>query len=122
MDDDQKLQVERVQTAHGTLHTEPCEQPFRVHPWVRRCALIGLGPPGAQTPALVVEPESKNFQDGLTLAKELRALGRNHPSAGAIRSFYFHSPFPVDVRHNAKIHRLTLAAWAARNQPVTTRD
>jgi len=114
--------VERVQTAYGTLHTEPCEQPFRVHPWVRRCALIGLGPPGAQTPALVVEPESKDFQDGLTLAKELRALVRNHPSAGAIRLFYFHLHFPVDVRHNAKIHRLTLAKWAARNQPVEPKD
>jgi hypothetical protein len=27
--------------------------------------------------------------------------------------FYFRARFPVDVRHNAKIHRLTLAKWAA---------
>jgi hypothetical protein len=25
----------------------------------------------------------------------------------------------VDVRHNAKIHRNTLAAWAAKTTPVT---
>jgi acyl-CoA synthetase (AMP-forming)/AMP-acid ligase II len=114
--------VERVQTATGTLHTEPCEQPFRIHPWVRRCALIGLGPAGAQIPALVVESRSKSPQDHHTLAIELRALGRNHPSAGAIRLFYFHPNFPVDVRHNAKIHRLTLAQWAIRNQPVEPAD
>jgi acyl-CoA synthetase (AMP-forming)/AMP-acid ligase II len=114
--------VERVQTPGGTLHTEPCEAPFRAHPWVKRCALIGLGPPGAQVPALVVEADLPDARDEHTLAEELRALGRNHPFASAIRSFYFHSPFPVDVRHNAKIHRLSLAKWAARNQPVETKD
>ncbi len=114
--------VERVQTAAGTMHTEPCEAPFRGHPWVKRCALIGLGPVGAQQPALVVEAQVRSGQDEETLAHELRALGRNHPSASAIRLFYFHPAFPVDVRHNAKIHRLTLAQWAARNQPVETRD
>jgi len=115
--------VERVQLADGrTLHTEPCEAPFRIHPWVKRCALIGLGLPGAQTPALVVEATVRSAQDQVTLAEELRALGRKHPSASAIRLFYFHPSFPVDVRHNAKIHRLTLAKWAARNQPVESRD
>jgi acyl-CoA synthetase (AMP-forming)/AMP-acid ligase II len=114
--------AERVQTAERTLHTEPCETPFRAHPRVQRCALVGLGLPGTQKPALVVEAQPHDSLDAQTLAQELRALGRNHPSASAIRSFYFHSPFPVDVRHNAKIHRLTLAKWAARNQPVESED
>ena len=30
-----------------------------------------------------------------------------------IATFFFREKFPVDVRHNAKIHRLTLARWAA---------
>lgn len=115
--------VERVQLADGrTLYTEPCEAPFRIHPWVKRCALIGLGSPGAQTPALVVEASVRSSQDQESLARELRALGRKHPSAATIRLFYFHHSFPVDVRHNAKIHRLTLAQWAIRNQPVESRD
>jgi hypothetical protein len=29
-----------------------------------------------------------------------------------VNLFYFHEDFPVDVRHNAKIHRLTLTEWA----------
>ncbi|MFM7751884.1 MAG: hypothetical protein ACKPB0_15855, partial [Opitutaceae bacterium] len=46
-------------------------------------------------------------------ARELRALARRHPHTAAIRRFLFHPRFPVDVRHNAKIHRLTLTRWAA---------
>ena len=34
--------AERVQTAEGTLFTEPCEQVFRSHPRARRCALVGV--------------------------------------------------------------------------------
>jgi acyl-CoA synthetase (AMP-forming)/AMP-acid ligase II len=114
--------VERVRMAERTLYTEPCEQPFRAHPRVARCALIGLGAPGAQIPALVVEAKPKDSLDAQAFADELRALGRTHPAASAIRHFFFHTPFPVDVRHNAKIHRLTLARWAARNQAVVGQD
>jgi acyl-CoA synthetase (AMP-forming)/AMP-acid ligase II len=101
--------VERVETAAGPLYTEPCEQVFRTHPRVTRCALLGLGPRGAQRPALVVEG---NIADPQTLARELRTLALAHPHTAAITAFYFHPAFPVDVRHNAKIHRLTLATWA----------
>ncbi|HXB02216.1 MAG TPA: AMP-binding protein [Opitutaceae bacterium] len=101
--------AERVETAAGPLYTEPCEQVFRTHPRVTRCALIGLGPRGAQRPALVVEG---NIADPQALARELRALALAHPHTAAITAFYFHPAFPVDVRHNAKIHRLTLATWA----------
>jgi hypothetical protein len=46
------------------------------------------------------------------LARELRTLALQHPHTSTIGRFYFHPGFPVDVRHNAKIHRLTLAQWA----------
>jgi acyl-CoA synthetase (AMP-forming)/AMP-acid ligase II len=110
--------VERVETAAGTLYTEPCEQVFRRHPGVARCALIGLGLRGAQEPALVVQPVSPPA-DELALARELRALAKQHPATAAIRRFFFHPSFPVDVRHNAKIHRLTLARWAATQTGFT---
>lgn len=111
--------VERVETAAGTLHPEPCEQVFRMHPRVTRCALIGLGPRGKQRPALVVETRVKNAADAPTLAQELRALGRKHAHTAAITTFLFREKFPVDVRHNAKIHRLTLAKWAVGVPAVT---
>lgn len=104
--------AERVETASATLHTEPCEQAFRAHPLVTRCALIGLGERGGQRPAIVVEAAPKDSSESRAFARELRALALAHEHTAGIKLFYFHPNFPVDVRHNAKIHRLTLAAWA----------
>ena len=120
--------AERVETATGTLHTEPIEQIFRAHPQVARCALIALGDRAtrAQTPALVIQPADKNLARSTRpahaaaraqLAAELRALAEAHPHTQQITRFYFHPNFPVDVRHNAKIHRLALAKWAAQQKP-----
>jgi len=106
--------VERIQTATGPIHTEPCELIFRSHARVARCALIGLGLAGQQEPALVVQIVGKPaFMEEQALTIELSKLARQHPHTAAIRKFYFRRSFPVDVRHNAKIHRLTLAQWAA---------
>ncbi|MEO6002813.1 MAG: fatty acid CoA ligase family protein [Opitutus sp.] len=104
--------VERVETAAGTLFTEPCEKIFRAHPQVKRCALIGLGPRGQQEPAMVIEQKHADANSNRDLVTALRELARSSPLTVSIRRFYFHPAFPVDVRHNAKIHRLTLARWA----------
>jgi acyl-CoA synthetase (AMP-forming)/AMP-acid ligase II len=101
--------AERVVTAGGTMYTEPCEQVFRIHPRARRCALVGLG----SGPALVAETATHGESDATKLAAELRGLALAHPHTSAIRTFYFRTHLPVDVRHNAKIHRLALAKWAA---------
>ena len=105
--------VERVETQTGTLHTEPCEQVFRYHPRVTRCALVGLGERGRQRPALIVEAVVKDSAAARVFARELRVLALAHAHTTPVKIFYFHPKFPVDVRHNAKIHRLTLAQWAA---------
>jgi len=106
--------AERVITANGTMFTEPCEQAFRPLPGVARCALVGLGSCGSQIPALVVQPSKKlSAREKGLLAAELRERARQHTQTESITQFFFHLSFPVDVRHNAKIHRLTLAKWAA---------
>ncbi len=105
--------AERVVTPTGDMHTEPCEQVFRRHPAIARCALIGLGERGRQEPAVVVQLVPEKVRDEAAFAVELRGLARQHPHTASIRRFFFHPSFPVDVRHNAKIHRLTLAQWAA---------
>jgi olefin beta-lactone synthetase len=115
-------QAERVETEAGPLYTEPCEQIFRGHPRAARCALIGLGPRGRQQPALVVETRVKNAADASRRVRELRALGLRSPFTAGIRDFYFRPKFPVDVRHNAKIHRLTLARWAATARAYRAED
>src|SRR5262249_39805177 len=105
--------AERVETGRVTLHTEPCERIFRSHPRAAHYALIGLGPAGRQTPAIVVETELDGAADARDCAWQLRLLARGHPETAEIGRFYFRKKFPVDVRHNAKIHRLALARWAA---------
>jgi acyl-CoA synthetase (AMP-forming)/AMP-acid ligase II len=100
--------AERVVTRDGTLFTEPCEQVFRAHPRARRCALIGL----RSEPALVAETRTRGSGDASALAAELRALALRHPHTSGVRTYFFREHLPVDVRHNAKIHRLALAKWA----------
>jgi acyl-CoA synthetase (AMP-forming)/AMP-acid ligase II len=104
--------VESVPTAAGRLFTEPCEQVFRSHPRATRCALIGLGDRELKRPALVAETAVRSSKEARVLARELRQLALAHPHTSAIKVFYFLPDLPVDVRHNAKIHRLALATWA----------
>jgi olefin beta-lactone synthetase len=105
--------VERVVTSGGTLFTECVEPIYNAHPVVHRTALLGFGKPGAQHPALAVEPKPcerpRDSAARRALAREFRELAASTPGAPDIRVFYFVEKFPVDVRHNAKIHRLRLA-------------
>ena len=50
-------------------------------------------------------------EDKIRLARELRALAKACPRTEAIMVFYFRERLPVDVRHNAKLHRLALTRW-----------
>ncbi len=111
--------IEEVRTAAGDLPTESLEPAFRQHPQVFRCALIGLGDAPNQTPALVVEPRAGHFPETeaarTRFIEELRALAEINPQAALVKHIVFQRALPVDVRHNAKIHRLRLAQeWTAR--------
>ena len=103
----------RVTTTAGTLFTIPCESVFNAQPGVRRTALVGIGPAGEQTPTLCVELERGTSQSK-SLTDELRELGAAHEHTKAIRTILYHPGFPVDIRHNAKISREKLAAWAEK--------
>ena len=60
----------------------------------------------------MVETSVLNSTEAHALARELRELALTSPYTAAIKRFFFHPKFPVDVRHNANIHRLTLTSWA----------
>lgn len=109
--------AERVQTPLGTLYPDCVEPVFNIHPSVRRTALIGFGPAGKQVAALAIEcwPDQRprNAGEQRALGRELRELGAAHPHTQRVRLFHFVDRFPVDVRHNAKIHRLQLARMLA---------
>ncbi|MCH7870650.1 MAG: AMP-binding protein [Planctomycetes bacterium] len=107
----------RVVTPDGTLFTVPCEAVFNQHQEVRRTALVGVGRARQKKPVLCVELDPEHARaDRSRLISELRALGKEHAHTRGIRTFLFHSGFPVDIRHNAKIFREKLAVWAAESE------
>ncbi len=103
---------QRVETADGPLYTEQVEPVFNTHTDVRRTALVGVGLPGAQTPVLCVELKPGVNRERTAIEAELLNLGGHHPHTRGIQHVLFHSGFPVDIRHNAKIGREALARWA----------
>ncbi|WP_256646006.1 olefin beta-lactone synthetase [Thermomonas paludicola] len=107
-----------VVDAQTTLCTEQVEPVFNAHPQVLRSALVGVGPKDAQTPVLVFELTPGANANVVEVADELRHLAQGFVHTAKIERFLHHpKPFPVDIRHNAKIGRENLAAWAAA-QPM----
>lgn len=88
------------------------EEMVNLHAAVRRSALVGVGPMGQQEPVLIVEPVEMPPPAGL--ASQVLAMLHADPHYAAVKRVLFHPDFPVDPRHNAKIHREDLAVWAAR--------
>ena len=106
---------QRVVTADGTLCTEQVEPVFDAHPEVRRTALVGIGARGAQRAVLCVElAAGTDARDWPRIADELRHIADGQVHTAKVEAFLrYPKPFPVDIRHNAKIGRETLAVWAA---------
>lgn len=122
MDEQKRLwfcgrKAHRVMTRDGVMYTIPCEAIFNEHPKVMRSALVGLGQRGRQTPVLVVEL-AEPVRDKEQLTRELRRLAASSPLTRSIETFLVHKGFPVDIRHNAKIFREKLAAWAGKRVQI----
>lgn len=96
----------------GVLYTDCVEGIMNAHPQVFRTALVGVGPQGAQVPHLMVEPWPQDWPASAAaeaaLCASLRALAQAHAITRPLQAFHFRKRFPVDVRHNAKIHRLEM--------------
>lgn len=107
---------QRVVTAETTLCTEQVEPVFNTHPDVRRTALVGIGRFGAQRAVLCVELRAGvPAREWPRIEAELRHLGEGFVHTAKVAAFLHHpKPFPVDIRHNAKIGREKLALWAAK--------
>ena len=104
---------QRVTPADQTMYADQIEAIFNTHPEVARTALVGMGPPGYQTPVLCVELLHKvSRRRRERIRADLLQIGNNNTATGSIRQILFHKSFPVDIRHNAKIGREKLARWA----------
>lgn len=109
---------QRVTTAQGTHFTIPCEAIFNNHPAIYRSALVGVGEPGQQIPAIVAEPWPEHWpnsrQKQQALIDKLRELSADNPLTASVRHFFLKRQLPVDIRHNSKIFRELLRDWVAR--------
>jgi olefin beta-lactone synthetase len=104
---------QRVVTESETMFTICCEGIFNTHPFVFRTALVRANMDGKTMPVICVEvePEHKDFNKN-KLQKELLGMAATSDITKNIKHVLFHSGFPVDIRHNAKIGREKLSQWA----------
>jgi olefin beta-lactone synthetase len=94
---------ERVRTAAGELYTECLEGPINAIEGIYRSALVGLGEPGRQEPAIALELDPGADPD------QTRQRVLDHLQGSAITRVEVLKKFPVDIRHNAKIRRHEIA-------------
>lgn len=108
----------RVQGKDQVYYPVCAEGIANTHPDVLRSALVGLGQPGEQKPALIlqlVKPKLiRDMAERNRIAREVRERLSEHPIYGEVKQILFHKDFPVDPRHNAKIDREALAVWAQK--------
>jgi acyl-CoA synthetase (AMP-forming)/AMP-acid ligase II len=122
LDHDQNLwflgrKTHRVVVNESTTHYPiRVEAIFNQHPEIRRTALIQILKNGTVAPALVIErfDGQKNMQS--KFLDDLKLLASSSQYTQMIEDFYLHPAFPVDVRHNIKIDRTKLSAWAQKQK------
>lgn len=108
--------VERVVTAQKTYYTDCCEAIFNAHEEVFRSALIAFENQKEIVPAIVIELKKRlSKKEKISLLEALCSHAQNCPETSGIKHFAFFKGFPVDVRHNAKIHRLSLRKYFAKH-------
>ena len=100
--------AERVMTVNGPLETERCEPLINEINGISRSALIGIGKGTNQKPCIVVELEDGKQNKNLIKNEILQLLDKKMPTFN-FNLVVFEKKLPVDSRHNAKIHRLSLS-------------
>ncbi|WP_394937651.1 alpha/beta fold hydrolase [uncultured Ilumatobacter sp.] len=100
--------VHNVHTSDGVVTSVPVERKVERDLNLTRVAAVGVGPHGCQQLVVVLEDSASN--DGLA-STDLTARIRStveYPVAAVLTL----RSMPVDIRHNAKIDRTAVAAWA----------
>ena len=89
----------------------PTEAFFDAHEEVARSALVAVGEGESLRAALVVQSNVElSADEQARLGSELRARARSKRLP--IQVVLFHEDIPMDLRHDARILRKPLAAWA----------
>ncbi|MBD8538124.1 alpha/beta fold hydrolase [Frigoribacterium sp. CFBP 8751] len=103
-----------ITTATGVLTPVASEQAVEARAGIARAAVVGVGPAGTQQVVVVAETVPPARRAGLAsaaLAASVRsAVGS--ASGRPVAAVLVVPQLPTDVRHNSKIDRTGLAAWA----------
>ena len=109
-----------LQTSQGLLTPVALEEAAEQDPEVRRAAAVATGPAGVGTVTIIAEVgprfRGKRTRPGLApldLAQRIRALVRSATGI-EVAGVLILAEQPTDVRHNSKIDRQLLAAWAEK--------
>jgi acyl-coenzyme A synthetase/AMP-(fatty) acid ligase len=97
-------------TAQGVRTPVGPEQRIERIANVRRAALVGVGPVGTQQAVAVVETAPPASAPGLAGADVAQAVRDASPVP--LAAVLVVPKLPTDIRHNSKIDRSRLAAWA----------
>lgn len=101
--------VHVLSTPAGFVTPVGAEQRIETVPGVRRAALVGIGPAGAQQAVAVVEADAPTGVAPLDLAARIREAAGVELAAVLVSA-----DLPTDIRHNSKIDRTRVAQRAAR--------
>ncbi len=101
--------VHVIHGPHGPITSVPVERMVERTLGLRRVAAVGVGPVGSQQ--LVVVIEDPTAADGP--ADSDVAVAVRDSVAQPVACVLTVSKLPVDIRHNAKIDRALVAAWAS---------
>ena len=99
-------------TADGPLAPVGPEQQIEGSAFVRRAALVGVGPAGLRQAVAVIEPLPAVTRPGLA-APDVTGDIRERSSVPLVAVLAVPS-LPTDIRHNSKIDRTRLSVWAER--------
>ncbi len=104
-----------IVTPTGVLTPVGPEQRAITLPFVEQAALVGVGPPGITTPVLVVviTPTTRRRTRSHLLDAD-RTEQLRQTTGVDLAAVLVRRDMPVDIRHNSKIDRSLLAAWAER--------
>ena len=104
--------VHILKTAGGVVTPVGIEHAAEAQNGVRQAAAVGVGPDGAQVLVVVVVPESSVRSAGLA---DLDIADSVRRAVSVDVAAVLQVPaLPVDKRHNSKINRTRVAAWAER--------
>lgn len=107
-----------IMTPEGPVGPGAVETPVDALTEVARSAAVGVGPDGTQVVVVIVEPhgDARQLRTGRSplATPEFSAAVRRAAGEIAVSAVLVLEELPTDIRHNSKIDRTRLAAWAER--------